>query len=236
MLVAVTKPVSKKILLLEDNRLLAKSIQYSIQKEFQAKVDWTDNVVRAIELCDHQIYDLLIADWLLEHSSGLDLVTYVDQFCFQTRILMLSQQSLITQRLKAYCCGVDDYLTKPFDLDELIIKTKRLLNTYKLNDSGMIKIKNATLFPEVGKLIIDDLIFKLRPRESQLVKILIVNSPRVFSKQKLLAMGWPNIEHRPSINTIEVYVRRIRQKLGKHGRVIKNKRGFGYYFESGKEQ
>ena len=236
MLISMTKQTGKNILLLEDNRLLAKSIQSSIQKKLQVKVDWTDNVARAIELCDYQIYDLVIADWLLEHSSGLDLVTYVDQFCFQTRILMLSQQSLITQRLKAYRCGVDDYLTKPFDLDELIIKAKKLLNTYKLSESGIIKTQNFTFLPEVGKLLIDDLIFKLRPKEAQLVKILIVNSPRVFSKQKLLAIGWPNIEHRPSINTIEVYVRRIRQKLGKYGQVIKNKRGFGYYFESGKEQ
>jgi DNA-binding response OmpR family regulator len=236
MLMVMTKQVCKKILLLEDNQLLAKSIQYSLQKKLQLKVDWTNNVIRAIELCDHQIYDLVIADWLLEHSSGLDLVTYVNQFCFQTKILMLSQQSLIAQRLKAYRCGVDDYLTKPFDLDELIIKTKKLLNTYKLNDSGMIKVKNVTLFPAIGKLLIGDLMFKLRPKESELIKILIVNSPRVFSKQKLLAMGWPNIEHRPSINTIEVYIRRIRQKLGKCGKTIKNKRGFGYYFESGKEQ
>ena len=236
MLMVMTKQTCKKILLLEDNQLLAKSIQYSLQKKLQLKVDWTHNVSRAIELCDHQIYDLVIADWLLEHSSGLDLVTYVNQFCFQTKILMLSQQSLIAQRLKAYHCGVDDYLTKPFDLDELIIKVRKLLHTYKLNDSGMIKAKNVTLFPEVGKLLIGDLMFKLRPKESQLVKILLINSPRVFSKQKLLMMGWPNIEHRPSINTIEVYIRRVRQKLGKYGEVIKNKRGFGYYFESGREQ
>lgn len=227
----------KKILILEDDAQLANSLKNLLNTKLQVNVQIVHTVDQCLDLVDSEKFDILIADWLLTNNeTGLEVITYVQEFHYQLKVLMLTCQKTVEQRIYAYGKGADEYLTKPFHPEELLIKINQLLNQFKLSDSEAISFQGIKLYCETGQLLINHKVIPIGAKEAQILKLLLVNQPRVLSKQKILNIIWPDIDHQPSLNTIEVYIRRIRQKLGLYQKYLHNRRGFGYYFDSGKEQ
>jgi DNA-binding response OmpR family regulator len=229
--------LTKRILILEDDYLLSRSLRSLLTKRFLVDVDWTDSLEKSIQMIDQKRFDLLIVDWLLkEKATGIDLVDYAHSCHYQIKTLMLTCKSEIKHRIKAYRAGADAYLTKPFNTTELSIKVSQLLNLYKLSDNKTIQIENITLYPSSGQMLINQKTVFLRPKETQILEVLMTNEARVLSKEKLLNIVWSDYAKQPGLNTVEVYVRRLRQKLGPYSSWLQNKRGFGYCFNKGKEQ
>lgn len=230
-------PFRKRIIILEDDADLANSLRDLLSMRLKAEVKLTGSVTNCLDAIDSQSYDVLIADWLLaDGETGLEVLTYVKEFHYQLKVLMLTCQKLVDHRLKAYRRGADAYLTKPFNSQELLIKLDQLFNSYKLCDSGAINYPGITLYPSTGRLLIDSKPVQINPKESEILTLLLINHARVLSKQRILDLVWTDLNSQPSFNTVEVYIRRIRHRLGKYGVCLFNKRGFGYCFDSGKLQ
>lgn len=228
---------AKRILILEDDYLLSRSLRSLLTKRFLVDVDWTDSLEKAIQIIDQKRFDLLIIDWLLkDKTTGIDLVDYSHTCHYQIKTLMLTCKTEINHRIKAYRAGADAFLTKPFNTTELLIKVSQLLNMYKLSDNKAIQVENIVLYPNSGQMIINRKIIFLRPKEAQILEALMTNKARVLSKEKLLNIVWSDYTKQPGLNTVEVYVRRLRQKLGPYSTWLQNKRGFGYFFDKGKAQ
>jgi two-component system OmpR family response regulator len=228
--------MAQRVLLLEDNHIMAQSLKRILKQELALKVDWTDSLDHSLDLLTKRKYQLLLVDWLLPNGCGLDLVAYAQEFYYPARILMLTQKSQLQNRLTAYKIGADDYLSKPFDFEELLIKVEKLLNSYKITQYASFKYQGVELYPEIGKLVVDGQIKTISPKEADLLKYLIIHHPQVLSKQRLINLIWPLEKEQPQVNTIEVYIRRIRKRLGPYSCCLKNKRFAGYYLVKGKEQ
>ena len=225
-----------KIMILEDDRSLAHTLQTLLHQQLQAQIKWVSQVQHGVNLLDQETFDIIIADWILGCDCGLDVVYYAKQFHQQTKILMLTQKNQVTNRLQAYRLGADAYLSKPFDTKELLVLMRKLLAFYKTPSSKVIKLQQLCLYPELSKLVVAGNEIDLRPKETKILQLLMINSPVILSKEKILNLIWPNLDHRPHHNTVEVYIRRIRRKMGKYASYLRNKRCCGYYLDSGNKQ
>lgn len=218
------------ILILEDDKLLANSLKGLLSDNCHRDIYLAHTLDRAYEIIDARQIDLLLADWVLPHGeTSLELIEYVSQYHQQIKILMLSCKEKCSDRLTAYKTGVDAYLSKPFDWSELNYLINRLLHSYKLAENASINSNMLSIFPNDGYVQVSGSKIHLRPKEMSIFQALFLNRPRVISKQKLLDIVWPNIDEQPNYNTIEVYLRRLRQLLEPTGIHLKNKRGYGYY-------
>ncbi len=230
--------INKKqtVLVLEDNQQLARTVKTVLKHQLDLQVDWTDCLSRSIDLLDQKNYNLVIVDRMLPQSYCLEIVDYIQQFFTQTRVLMLTQKSQVDDRLKAYRKGADDYLSKPFNQEELVLKVSKLLKVYKVSQTSTFSFLNVVLSVDLGLLSINGEVLSIRPKEAEILKALIINQKIVLSKQKLIDMIWPELDKQPAENTIEVYIRRLRKMLGSHGQYIQTKRGYGYYLDIGSKQ
>ncbi len=220
----------QRILILEDDTSLARTLTAALSKELGYSVSHTNSLDRCYTLIDQCQVSLLIADWMLgKRQTSLELVEYVNQYHRQIKILMLTQVQGFDKRLKVYKQGADAYLSKPFELAELSALIKKLMNVYKLSDSPQHIKGMFNLQLESGKVLVNNNEYNLRPKEMEILRALLVHSPKVVSKRCLIDYVWPHVQDQPSENTIEVYIRRLRQLLGEAGGQIKNKRGYGYY-------
>ncbi len=222
------------ILVVEDNFDLAKTVSSVLKNKIQAQAETVSNLEQAFSYIDHHQIDLVVLDWLLGSESGLELLDYLRQYSFQSKVLMISQKSHVSERLVSLEQGVDNFLAKPFELDELLIKVEKLLGFYRLVEQEKIELGPFELNLNSGLLRIDNLMVSLATREAQILSLLMVNSPQVLSKINIINQIWTELDNRPQINTVEVYVRRIRSKLGRYSYLLKTKRGFGYFLVKGK--
>ncbi len=227
----------KKVLILEDDQSLVDSLKTILNKKYVLEIDAADNIDQAIDLVDHNAYELLIVDWFLPNDeSGLEVIRYVHEYHYQLKVLMLTHQSANPARLKATKTGADAYLSKPFNKQEVVAKVGQLLNTYKLKENAGIRFENLILYPNAGKIIVDNEVVPIRSRELDVLQVLVTHSPNILSKQKIIDLVWSDTLKEPGENTLEVYIHRLRKRLGKYRPYLKNKRGFGYFFAKGNEQ
>lgn len=221
----------KQILIVEDDRALASSLKGLISQSLSREVLWTDSLDRSFELVDQGSIDVLVVDWILTNKQNtLELIEYVVNNHYQIKILMLTCKNNCCERLEAYKQGVDAYLAKPFESQELLYILQRLLSSYKLAEPKIIETEQISLQPETGLIKIGANVILLRPKEMAILTTLFLNRPNVVSKDRIISQVWSNPDKQPSYNTIEVYLRKLRQLLTPHGIHLGNKRGFGYYF------
>ncbi len=220
-----------KILVVEDDRPLAASVAATLESNADREVETAYTLDRAYQAVDNSQYELIILDWLLTDGEGIELIAYLTDYSFQTKVLMLTQKKRIKNKLEAFQLGVDDYLPKPFNSQELMMRCQVLLKRFKLSSEDVIKRGNLTISSTGGYVVLGQKRISLPAKELEILKILAINSPRVISKQKLISQIWTELDSQPQSNTIEVYVRRIRMKLGRHSLNIKTKRGFGYFYD-----
>lgn len=230
---------NKSILIIEDDLSLAVSLKELLSRHFSLRVYIADGISKSIQILESGHVELIIADWILSHSqTSLEIIKYSRENFPQTKILMLTMKKLCNDRIQAYRAGADAYLCKPFDSQELLLLVTKLINSFKIVENNIISSNKLRLHLASGEIEIAGNMIHLRPKEMEIFKILFINHPHIISKKQLLNCVWPNIDAQPSYNTVEVYIRRLRQLLRPYDISLKNKRGYGYYFslKTGNEQ
>ncbi len=217
----------KQVLLAENEPSLAQSLHDMLL--FRGlRVTHVPTVAGAFEQLDHQHFDLLIVDRMLDDGDGLDIIEYVHELARDSQILCLSQKNLVTDRITGLQKGADDYLGKPFSSAELLLRVERLLTTYKLPSEQKIELGEVIFLPQRGELQLPDQKVKLRRREVEILKCLVRFRNRVVSRETLIDQIWKGSSKSPTYTTLDVYIRRLRVLLGKYHKLIKTVRGFGY--------
>lgn len=231
--------LAAKILLVEDEESLATGLEYNLSEEGY-EVDWAKDGKQAIEKFNKARYDLIILDIMLPYQNGFEVAKVVREKDPQIPILMLTARTTIDDKVKGLETGADDYITKPFHLQELLLRIKGMLrrkNWYyksvKQNPVfriGKCEVNFDNLRCKKGKIE-----FNLTHFEAILLKYLIENKSRIISRKELLENVW-NLNPEVETRTVDIFISRLRKYFEddpSNPVYIKSVRSSGYIFETG---
>lgn len=217
-----------RLLLVEDDRHLGKATEEGLKESFA--VDWVRSAEEAQSALLTTRYDLLLLDINLPGQSGLDLLAALRKAKNHIPVLLLTARDAVYHRVEGLNAGADDYLVKPFDLDELLARCAALLRRSTGQVEPVIEIHDITFEPATGKLEKAGKPIVLSARERAIFDILIHNIDRPVSKAKIEERIYDWDSEDIESNTIEVHVSGLRRKLGRD--LIKTLRGIGYIISS----
>lgn len=213
-----------KILVVEDEHRIGEAIKRGLEQERLA-VDLAYTGTEGYDLASSEKYDLIILDLMLPGMTGIELCKRIRTEGNHTPVLMLTAKSQLKDKLTGFETGADDYLTKPFAFEELLARARALMrrpNTAQgeILTSGQIQMDSRKLAVTVnGKEV------TLSSREYSLLEFLLRHKGMTVTKDQIIERVW---EYEADIlpNTVEVYIRKLRSKIGIES--IKTVRGFGY--------
>ena len=227
----------KKILVVDDEALLVKGIRFNLQNDGYEVITGSDGV-EAVELAQSQKPDLIVLDVMMPRMDGLTACSKIREFS-DVPIILLTAKTTDMDKLLGFDQSADDYLTKPFNILELKARIRAMLRR-----SGGSAPKEAPKNELVGGPIRLDLdarnayrsgeLVDLTAKEFDVIEHLMRNPNRVFSRENLLDTIWA-YEYRSDIRTVDVHIRRLREKLEENPaqpKHIMTKWGVGYYFKN----
>ncbi len=213
-----------KILLLEDDALLSKILTKHLSLEYTVTSVYDGDT--ALETVETQKFDLLILDSNVPGITGLELIKELREYNDTTPIIMITAYQDTIHLKKAFTHGCNDYIRKPFELDELDMRIENITRTFNIEQNLPIKIAKETFFDAMNhKITKDGKTFSLAKKESELLNYLATNRKRTISKEELTQNLW-TYETMPSDATLRVYIRNLRNLIGKES--IETIRGMGY--------
>lgn len=215
-----------KFLLIEDNEELAAAIVSRLTLDGHV-VDHAQHLAAAVSFADTQEYDLLLLDIMLPDGDGRSFLARHRAAGRDTPVIVLTARSQVSDRVSLLDLGADDYVTKPFDHEELQARCRAVLRRKAGSSSNRVSLGNLEFDPVAGHLSISGRAITLRNRELRLLELLIGSPGQVFSKQKLFDRLF-SYDEEVSENAIEVYIGRLRKHLEPSDVSITTLRGLGY--------
>ena len=217
-----------RVLLVEDNRRLSNSLKASLADDGYA-VDVAYDGVEGQELAEMTPYDVIILDIMLPRRDGLEVCRELRNQRINTPILMLTARDAIEDRVKGLDSGADDYLVKPFAIDELHARLRALLRRESSDKTGLISIGDLALDPAAHRASRDGIPIELTAKEFALLEYLMRNPNRLITRQMVENHVW-SYDYDGASNVVDVYIRRLRRKVDEPFaiKLIETVRGAGY--------
>ena len=230
----------KRILIVEDEPWMARMLARVLREEGYAP-EVTDNGKSGFARAADESFDLLVLDWMLPDRSGVQILRGLRAAGVGTPVLMLTARTQIEDRVEGLDSGADDYLPKPFALEELLARVRAL--TRRQNEAQpsefsepVVKVGDLTLDPVRHVVRRGEQAIELTAKEFSLLHTLMRRPGQVFTRSVLLDTVW-GFSGEVKTNAIEMYISYLRKKLDRHGETscIRTVRGVGYAFgpESG---
>ena len=221
----------KRILIVDDEEDLCEILQYNLSNEGY-KTDVAHSAEEAVKRALNE-YDLLMLDVMMGPVSGFKLADKLRKdMGISVPIIFLTAKDSENDVLTGFSLGADDYITKPFSVNQLTARVKAVLKR-----SGQGKAKSQAIkFGEIEldttrkRLVINDEKVELTKKEYEIIKLLLENQNKVFSREEILTRVWGG-DVIVTDRTVDVNITRLRTKLGKFGQNLRNKTGYGYFFE-----
>lgn len=216
-----------KILLAEDDVMIGENIQIALEGE-GIGVDWVRDGMAAEAALETRAYDALLLDLGLPRKDGMDLLRDLRSRGNIVPVLVLTARDTVSQRVSGLKTGADDYLVKPFDLEELIARLQALVRRARGGSEPVYRKGNVAINLATRQVMIGDRQVILSSREWAVLDALLTRPGAILSRSQLeeRLYGWSG---EVESNAIEVYVHGLRKKLGPH--FIANVRGLGYMVE-----
>lgn len=216
-----------KILLAEDDTLLGEAIAASLALDGMS-VDWFKRGDAAEDAVNQNTYDALILDIGMPGRNGLEVLKNIRAQENSIPVLLLTALGSVMDRVSGLDSGADDYLVKPFDMDELLARLRALVRRSAGRVDPTIKYEDITITPSEHLVEKAGITVELSRHEYLILVHLIENRGRIYSQQALTDYVYPWNEEVES-NTIQVHIHHLRKKLGKT--LIQTRRGIGYVVE-----
>ncbi len=220
-----------RILLVEDDQMLAKGL-ISLLKIESFAVDWTRTGEQALELEASEPYNLVICDVGLPGMSGFDAIRRLRSRGSEVPVMFLTARGERDDRIDGLNLGADDYVGKPFDSAELIARAKALVRRSAGSACPVLCVGRLTCDFSATAASIDGRPLNLPRREWAVLWALASRAGKVVPKERLLSEVF-DYDDPVGSNAIEVYVTRLRKKLGPEGPAIRSLRGLGYMLDAG---
>lgn len=221
-----------RLLVIEDERKIARVITESLKREKYA-VDAAYDGEEGFNLADSQPYDLLIVDRMLPGLEGTEIVKKLRENGKNMPILFLTALSTTEDKTLGLDVGADDYLTKPFAIDELLARVRALLRRPPIQQPDILQIDDLKIDKQQQTVTRAGKIIDLTSKEYALLEYLMQYPNQVLSKETLIDHVW-DFDADILPNNVEAYIKNLRQKIDKpfKKQLIKTVRGFGYRIES----
>ena len=222
-----------RILLVEDEEDLATAIAFHLKQQ-GFSVQTVHSGLAAKSLLKKSEYDLVLLDWMLPELSGLKLIQWLREKSQipDTLVLMVTAKGELSNRIKGLEKGANDYMVKPFSLQELTCRVRQMLNLYDAaqNLKTVYRVGNLQVFLPQRKIWKNGETIELSGKEFLLLKVLLNNRGRCLSREDILSAVWKN-ELSITERTVDTYIKRLRQKIDREGTHIQSVHGLGYIFQ-----
>ncbi len=226
--------MSKKIAVIEDNKTNIKLIRYQLEMEgFDVHIEETGNA--GLKMIKNQKPDMVILDIGLPDMDGFELCKTLrnDKITKDYPIIMLTAKGEDRDKIEGLKLGADDYITKPYNADELILRIKNLLTRsikYKENN-GFKKVKDLEVDYSKREVKVKGKLVSLTFSEYQILNLLIDNPGKAYTKKELNKIIF-NINEEVESRTIDTHVHNLRKKLKSSGSLINTIRSVGFIFKT----
>ncbi|MGM0877234.1 MAG: response regulator transcription factor [Bacillota bacterium] len=222
------------VLLAEDDVKLGELITYMLEKKAKYQVEWIQTGEEAYDYARASHYDVIIMDWMMPHGDGVEICRRLRNEGYGGAILMLTAKDAIQDRVVGLDAGADDYLVKPFEIDELLARLRALARrNFSPIREEILSIENLTMNRTSQSLQMDQQVIQLTPREYQLLDLFVQNKGQVLTRDIIFDRVWGN-ETDVSYKTIDATVKLLRKKLTKFGKGdwLASIRGVGYKLDT----
>jgi len=200
-----------RLLLIEDDERIADAVSedlsdqnYTVDVVYDGQAGW--------EYAEITPYDLILLDVMLPKLDGITLCRRLRQTGIHTPILLITARDAISDRVLGLDAGADDYLVKPFDLQELAARVRALLRRNDTPAPPILEWEHLQLDPSLCKVSYKDEPLELSPKEYSLLEFFLRHPSRVFSRAQLLEHLW-SFDSQPDEATVKAHIRGLRQKL-----------------------
>lgn len=216
-----------RLLLVEDDKDLVRTLKKDLEKAGFA-VDVAHDGIEGEYLGNEGIYSLAILDLGLPQRSGLEVLTNWRARSNPLPVLVLTARDAWYEKVDGFKAGADDYLGKPFHIEELLARINALVHRVNRQPSGMLKVGGLTLDETRQQVTIENgAVLELTGTEFRLLRCFLLNPGKVLSKSALTDLVY-DLDSDKNSNVIEVYVNHLRRLLGKQR--FETRRGQGYIF------
>lgn len=218
-----------KILIIEDDKTLSDIIKQCIKEKF-SNIEQVYDGYTGYLTAEKNIYDIIILDLMLPELSGYDVIKKLRQNKIYTPILILTAKDSLDDKLQGFRLGADDYLTKPFQSEELIARIDAILRRTSRNyESNKIKFKEMELNLDSRTVTINGKEIMLQGKQFDILEYLINCKNTIITKEQIFDKIW-GFDSETTTNVVEVYASGLRKALKKYGYdvYIKTIRGVGY--------
>jgi DNA-binding response OmpR family regulator len=220
--------MSASILLVEDEVKLARFIELELDSEgYQITV--AHDGLTGLTLARELTLDLIILDWMLPHLNGLEICRRLRSTGSNVPVILLTAKDEVSDRVAGLDAGADDYVVKPFSIEELLARVRAHLRRTQEIDSGLLQFQDLSLNRSTREVFRGQRLVELTAKEFDLLEHLMSNPRQVITRDRILEQVW-GYDFMGDSNIIEVYIRYLRLKLEEHqeARLIHTVRGVGY--------
>jgi len=222
----------KSILVIDDEKDIVESIEYNLSKEGY-KVSKSYDGMNGLEAVHKKMPDIVILDLMLPGMTGIEVCKAMrsDPKTASIPVIMLTAKGEEADKIVGLEVGADDYMTKPFSIRELAARIKAVLKRSgkKEEPKACLKFPNLEIDSEQHIVKASNKEIDLTAKEFMLLEYLASNPEKVFSRDRLLDTVW-GIDAAIETRTVDVHMRRLREKLGKSSKYLKTLHGVGYKF------
>ncbi|PSR18014.1 DNA-binding response regulator [filamentous cyanobacterium CCP3] len=220
--------MSARILVVEDEEKLAKFVQLELSYEGY-EVSVAHDGLSGLMAARDQTPDLIILDWMMPGLSGVEVCRRLRQTGTATPVILLTAKDEVSDRVEGLDAGADDYVVKPFSIEELLARVRAHLRRIEPQDAELLVFGDLTLDRRSREVRRGQRAIELTAKEFDLLDYLMTNPRQVLTRDRILEQVW-GYDFMGDSNIIEVYVRYLRLKLEAEGesRLIQTMRGVGY--------
>ena len=215
-----------KILVVDDNRGHAAFLSRAFSEQSYV-VDICSSGGDVVALTGSTPYDLIVLDWNLPDQDGLSVCRELREKGTRAPVLMLSVRREVVEKVMALDAGADDFLSKPFHLDELLARARALVRRSSGRHDGNIRAGALRIDERRRTAFLNDEPLSLTQRELELLVCLVLRAGQIVSRSEILSSVW-GMSRDPGSNVIDVHVVHLRSKLGPLAKCLETVRGVGY--------
>ncbi|MDZ5712965.1 response regulator transcription factor [Jeotgalibacillus haloalkalitolerans] len=220
--------MKKRVLIVEDEEKIARVLElelgfegYETEKAFSG--------YDALEKYREDGWDLILLDVMLPEMTGIELLRRIRSGDADTPVILLTAKDSVEDKVSGLDLGANDYITKPFQIEELLARVRAVLRTKKTDDPAVLKAGDLVLNEQTREVTRGAYEIDLTPREFDLLVYLLKNMRQVLNREQILNAVW-GYDYYGDTNVVDVYIRYIRKKidLEGHASLIHTVRGVGY--------